>query len=300
MKLDPFVVEVIRHGLSAAAEEMSLVMTRSARSPLLREAGDLSSAITDAPAAVWSGRAATSRSISARWPTPFPELLKVVPVSDPERRRRADLQCRRARRQSSQRRQGRASRLRRRRDRRLRGQPCALARYRRHLARQLFRQGDRHLSGGDADSAGADRNVSRRQLRRSCSCSRPMCGIPNPARAICSRQIAATKAGERRIVELCREHGKACLHGGAIAPARSLRDRDAGGAPRPARWRLRGRGLSRRRRRERRAGPHPRQDHYSPATKRPSTCPAAATASPISATPRRSLRAPRWPIRRAS
>ncbi|MCK8787008.1 hydantoinase B/oxoprolinase family protein [Roseomonas sp. NAR14] len=46
--LDPFVVEVIRHGLSAAAEEMSLVMTRSARSPLLREAGDLSSAITDA------------------------------------------------------------------------------------------------------------------------------------------------------------------------------------------------------------------------------------------------------------
>ena len=33
MKLDPFVVEVIRHGLSAAAEEMSLVMTRSARSP---------------------------------------------------------------------------------------------------------------------------------------------------------------------------------------------------------------------------------------------------------------------------
>jgi N-methylhydantoinase B len=46
--LDPFVVEVIRHGLSAAAEEMSLVMTRSARSPLLREAGDLSSAIMDA------------------------------------------------------------------------------------------------------------------------------------------------------------------------------------------------------------------------------------------------------------
>jgi len=46
--LDPFVVEVIRHGLSAAAEEMSLVMTRSSRSPLLREAGDLSSAITDA------------------------------------------------------------------------------------------------------------------------------------------------------------------------------------------------------------------------------------------------------------
>ena len=46
--LDPFIVEVIRHGLSSAAEEMSLVMTRPVRSPLLREAGDLSSAITDA------------------------------------------------------------------------------------------------------------------------------------------------------------------------------------------------------------------------------------------------------------
>ena len=48
MSLDPFVVEVIRHGLSAAAEEMSLVLVRSARSPLLREAGDLSSALMDA------------------------------------------------------------------------------------------------------------------------------------------------------------------------------------------------------------------------------------------------------------
>jgi len=46
-ELDPFLVEVIRHGLSAAAEEMSLVVMRSARSPLLREAGDLSSTLTD-------------------------------------------------------------------------------------------------------------------------------------------------------------------------------------------------------------------------------------------------------------
>ena len=45
--IDPFTVEVIRHALTAAAEEMSFVVMRSARSPLLREAGDLSSAITD-------------------------------------------------------------------------------------------------------------------------------------------------------------------------------------------------------------------------------------------------------------
>jgi N-methylhydantoinase B len=46
--MDPFTLEVLRHAFSAIAEEMSLVVMRSARSPLLREAGDLSSAITDA------------------------------------------------------------------------------------------------------------------------------------------------------------------------------------------------------------------------------------------------------------
>ena len=45
--VDLFTLEVIRHAFSAIAEEMSLVVMRSARSPLLREAGDLSSAITD-------------------------------------------------------------------------------------------------------------------------------------------------------------------------------------------------------------------------------------------------------------
>ncbi len=45
--IDPVTLEVIRNALSATAEEMSLVVMRAARSPLLREAGDLSSAITD-------------------------------------------------------------------------------------------------------------------------------------------------------------------------------------------------------------------------------------------------------------
>ena len=46
--VDPITLEVIRNALTAAAEEMSLVVMRAARSPLLREAGDLSSALTDA------------------------------------------------------------------------------------------------------------------------------------------------------------------------------------------------------------------------------------------------------------
>ncbi len=46
--IDPVTLEVLRNAFSAIAEEMSLVVMRSARSPLLREAGDLSSALTDA------------------------------------------------------------------------------------------------------------------------------------------------------------------------------------------------------------------------------------------------------------
>lgn len=43
---DIFTVEVLRQALASIAEEMSLVVMRAARSPLLREAGDHSSALT--------------------------------------------------------------------------------------------------------------------------------------------------------------------------------------------------------------------------------------------------------------
>jgi N-methylhydantoinase B len=44
---DPFTLEVISNALFGMAEEISLTVMRAARSPLLREAGDLSSAMTD-------------------------------------------------------------------------------------------------------------------------------------------------------------------------------------------------------------------------------------------------------------
>lgn len=78
--LDPFVVEVVRHGLSAAAEEMSLVMTRSARSPLLREAGDLSSAITDAAGGLVGQGKDIPVHLGAMAYTII-ELLKAVPAA---------------------------------------------------------------------------------------------------------------------------------------------------------------------------------------------------------------------------
>ncbi len=46
--VDPVTLEVVRNALYAIAEEMSVIVMRSARSPLLKEAGDLSSALTDA------------------------------------------------------------------------------------------------------------------------------------------------------------------------------------------------------------------------------------------------------------
>jgi N-methylhydantoinase B len=46
--IGPAQLEVIRHGTIAVAEEMKFDLMRTARSPVLREAGDLSCAITDA------------------------------------------------------------------------------------------------------------------------------------------------------------------------------------------------------------------------------------------------------------
>ena len=48
LAVHPVTLEVVRHALYAIAEEMSVILMRSARSPLLKEAGDLSSALTDA------------------------------------------------------------------------------------------------------------------------------------------------------------------------------------------------------------------------------------------------------------
>ena len=75
---DPFTIEVIRNALTAIAEEMSLVIMRSARSPLLREAGDLSSALTDAE----GGLIAQGRDIPAHlgiMGSTVQEFLKRVP-----------------------------------------------------------------------------------------------------------------------------------------------------------------------------------------------------------------------------
>lgn len=48
MRPDPVTLEIVRNALYSIAEEMRIILMRSARSPLLKEAGDLSCALTDA------------------------------------------------------------------------------------------------------------------------------------------------------------------------------------------------------------------------------------------------------------
>jgi len=92
--VDPFTVEVIRNALSAIAEEMSLVVMRAARSPLLREAGDHSSALTDETGALFAqGRdipvhlgvmCATVKEFLKRCPAPRLEPSEVWFLNLPE------------------------------------------------------------------------------------------------------------------------------------------------------------------------------------------------------------------------
>ena len=68
LKTDPARFEVVKNALTCAAEEMKIVLAKTAYSPLLKVAGDYSCGIFDT-AATWSRRGPICRSISARCPT---------------------------------------------------------------------------------------------------------------------------------------------------------------------------------------------------------------------------------------
>jgi N-methylhydantoinase B len=44
---DPITLEIVRHAVYSIADEMRVIVMRSARSPLLKEAGDLSCVPTE-------------------------------------------------------------------------------------------------------------------------------------------------------------------------------------------------------------------------------------------------------------
>ena len=162
-----------------------MIVMRSARSPLLKEAGDLSSALTDA--------AGAAHRPGPRHPDPHGRdglhrqgIPQARAGGSPARRRRVVPQPARGGRQSPAGRQGGAAGVLRRAAGRLRHQPRALGRYRRRRARQLRAVGDRVLSGRPPHRAHPALLGGRaRSARRSTSCWRT-CAAATSARATSS------------------------------------------------------------------------------------------------------------------
>ena len=256
MNLHPATLEVVRNALYAIAEEMSVIVMRSARSPLLKEAGDLSSALTDA-----DGRLiAQGRDIPIHLGVmgfTVKEFLKRVPREQLLRRRRVVPEPARGRRQSPARREGGAPGVRRRPAGRVRDQPRSLGGHRRRRAGELRAVGDGILSGRAPDRAdpallGQWPGTSRHRVRPRQS-ARPRGARGRYLRPVRrQRRRGAPAPGALRPSR--RRDDRRLLR----APARRVGDADAAGDPRAAGRRVGGRGLGRRRRCRRRAHSHPR------------------------------------------
>jgi hypothetical protein len=67
-KTDPARFEVVKNALYSAAEEMKIVLAKTAYSPLLKVAGDYSCGIFAMRTATWWHKGRTCQSISARCP----------------------------------------------------------------------------------------------------------------------------------------------------------------------------------------------------------------------------------------
>ena len=247
-----------------------MIVMRSARSPLLKEAGDLSSALTDA-----QGRLiAQGRDIPMHMGVmgfTVKEFLKRVPAERLARGRRVVPQPARGRRQSPARREGGAPGLRRGPAGRLRDQPRPLGRHRRRRAGQLRAVGHRVATRKGCASRRSGCSRPRAPIaRRSTSCS-PTCAAATSARATSSPSSPPTTSPRAGSRELFAHYGAETDRRVLRAPARRVRDADARGHPRAARRRVGGRGLGRRRRRGRPPHPHPRARRQSRRRGAPST-----------------------------
>ena len=135
---DPITIEVIRHGLAAASREMGVTLRQTSCSPIFNEGNDYSCGDLRRPRAARQPR---------RVPPDPPRIAAVLgPLRDrvvrrrgPRARRRGAAQRPVPRRLAPARRHARHADLRRRRAGRVRGQPRAPPRRRRHRARQLLR-----------------------------------------------------------------------------------------------------------------------------------------------------------------
>ena len=273
--VDPITLEVIRHALSATAEEMSLVVMRSARSPLLREAGDLSSALTDADGhLIAQGRdipmhmgvmSFTVREFLKRVPRERLEPGDVWFLNLPEvgGNHLPDVKAIRPIFVD--------------------GAIVAFAASLAHWAdiggavpgsyvagaTDAWQEGLRIPPFRLFTAAGPDRE----KLDMICANVR---GADEREGDILA-QVAASRAADERVQHICAEHGAGDGAERHRRDPRPGRGADAGGARGDSRRHLRGRGLAGRRCRRRRAGRRPRARHHRGATAPASTSPGPTT-----------------------
>ena len=203
---DPVTLEVVRNALYAIAEEMSVIVMRSARSPLLKEAGDLSSALTDARGRI-DRPGARHPDAHGRDGLHGEGVARAHPGGAHARRRRVVPQPARGGRQPSAGRQGGAARLLRGAPGGLRREPRPLGGHRRRGARQLRALGHRELPGRACASRRCGSSRRRGRSARPSTSSWRTCAAARSARAISSpstRRTMSRRAGCRAVRALRR------------------------------------------------------------------------------------------------
>jgi N-methylhydantoinase B len=73
MRIDPITFEVVRHALAAIADEMALIVMRSAYSPIVRDSMDYSTALCDAEGQVISQGLTLAVQLGS-----FPDIMRIV------------------------------------------------------------------------------------------------------------------------------------------------------------------------------------------------------------------------------
>ena len=232
LKTDPARFEVVKNALTCAAEEMKIVLAKTAYSPLLKVAGDYSCGIFD----VGGNMVAQGPDLPIHLGS-MPDAVRAVVQAFPDvgTGRRVHPQRSVSGRLASAGRERRRACLPRRPAARLRLRARALARHRQRHARQL-RRGDGNLRRGAAPAAYT--SVSRRQARSRHrgdhlrQCPHAHRAARRPARAgggeLARRRTAAGSGGQIRHRHAAGHHA-----GGAGL----LRNHDARRAARVARWR---------------------------------------------------------------
>ena len=159
--VDPITLEVVKNALASTADEMALVIMRSAYSPVVRDTLDYSTALCDRNGRIVAQGLTLAVQLGT-FPTVMRYVLEELGTRGAAGRRLRDQRPVRLRRPAPARHLRDQAGLRRRCARGLRGDDGAPLRRGRHRARQRRSARDRDLPGGDPDPALEARRRRRR------------------------------------------------------------------------------------------------------------------------------------------